>query len=128
MSDEPVVTTTVTKETFVQKVEHGAEVAVHDVVKVATFAFTEGQKLVKIIETAEKLSPAFKSQLQTLVDDVKPVAVALAPAIASEGTNVAFDVAAVAAIVPQLAKLVKDFLSFEPLLSETFTAVEADLS
>lgn len=130
MADEVVTATaTVTaKESFAEKVEHGVEVAGKDVVKVVTFGLTEGAKLVKVIETAEKLTPQFKADLQVLVDDVKPIAIALAPALAAEGENIPVDIAALVAVAPQLMKLVKDFLSFVPAVESAFGTIASDLS
>lgn len=88
---------------------------------------TEGEKVIKVIETAEKLSPQFKADLQTLVNDVKPIASAFAPALAAGGSNVVIDVTALIAVAPQLIELVKDFLSFVPSIEAAFGEVVSDL-
>jgi len=66
-----------------------------------------GSDIFKVLTDAQKLSPAFKAELTQLVADASPIAVALGPVIASEGSNVAADLAAVAPVIADLKKLVR---------------------
>ena len=81
------------------EIGHGLEVAAKDIAKGAEEALTVGAKVLKVIADVKAISPEFKHNLATLVDDAKAIAVPLAPVVASGGENVAADLAA---IVPVL--------------------------
>jgi hypothetical protein len=95
---------------------HGIKVGVEDIGKVAEDVITIGGKVIKVISELKALSPSFKQELSTLVNDVEKIAGPLAPVIASGGTNVAVDATALEPVVVDVIQLVKDFLSFLPTL------------
>jgi hypothetical protein len=86
-----------------------------------------GSDLFKVLETAEKLSPAFRSELTTILADIAPIAAALTPIIASEGSNVAADLAAIAPILVDLKKLAADFAAFLPTLTAAIGQLTSDV-
>ena len=61
------------------EIGHGVEIAVKDVVKGAEDVLTVGGKVLKVISDVKAMSPEFKSNLATLVDDAKAIAIPLAP-------------------------------------------------
>jgi len=69
----------------------------------------------------------FKAEISTLIADAAPIATALTPIIASEGSNVAADLAAVALVLPSLKKLVADFVTFLPTLKIAVADLAADV-
>lgn len=106
---------------------HGVETAVKDVVKGAEEVLTVGGKVLKVIADVSAVSPEFKSNLATLVDDAKAIAVPLAPVIASGGENVAADLVALTPVVKDVMKLVKDFIAFLPSVEAALKTVYADI-
>ena len=110
------------------EIGHGVEVAAKDIAKGATEVLTVGAKVIKVIADVGAMSPEFKSNLATLVDDAKAIAVPLAPVVASGGENVAADVAAILPVVGDVMKLVKDFLAFLPSMEAALKKVDADLA
>jgi hypothetical protein len=109
------------------EIGHGVEVAVKDVVKGAEEVLTVGGKVLKVISDVNAISPEFKSNLATLVDDAKAIAVPLAPVVASGGENVAADLVALTPVVKDVMKLVKDFISFLPSVEAALKTVYADV-
>jgi hypothetical protein len=92
-----------------QEVAHGLKLAGEDVVKGVEAVISLGGKVIKVVEDAETLTPAFKQALAMFVNDAQPIASALAPIIATQGTNVAVDVAAITPLTSDILKLAKDF-------------------
>ncbi|HEX6495381.1 MAG TPA: hypothetical protein VF018_07860 [Acidobacteriaceae bacterium] len=109
------------------EIGHGVEVAVKDVLHGAEGVLTVGGKVLKVISDVKAMSPEFKSNLATLVDDAKAVAVPLAPVIAGGGENVAADLVALAPVTKDVLKLVKDFIAFLPSVEAALKMVDADL-
>jgi hypothetical protein len=106
---------------------HGVEVGVKDVVKGAEDVLTIGGKVLKVISDVRAISPEFKSDLATLVDDAKAIATPLAPVVASGGENVAVDLVALTPVVKDVMKLVKDFIAFLPSIETALKMVYADV-
>ena len=106
-------------ETIAVNVEKKVAVAVEDVVHVGSDVF-------KILADVKTLTPAFRAELGTLIADASPIAIALSPIIASNGSNVAADLAAVAPVLADLKKLVADFVAFLPTLKLAATDLAAD--
>jgi len=109
------------------EIGHGVEIAVKDVVKGAEEVLSVGGKVLKVIADVRAVSPEFKSNLAMLVDDAKAIAVPLAPVIASGGENVAADLVALAPVVKDVMKLVKDFITFLPSVESALKTVCADI-
>ena len=109
------------------EIGHGVETAVKDVVKGAEEVLSVGGKVLKVIADVRAVSPEFKSNLATLVDDAKAIAVPLAPVVASGGENVAADLVALAPVVKDVMKLVKDFITFLPSVEAALKTVYADI-
>ena len=109
------------------EIGHGVEVAVTDVLHGAKDVLSVGGKVLKVISDVKAMSPEFKSNLATLVDDAKAIAVPLAPVIAGGGENVAADLAALAPVTEDVLKLVKDFIAFLPSVEAALKMVEGDL-
>ena len=86
-----------------------------------------GGKVLKVIADVKAMSPEFKSNLATLVDDAKAIAVPLAPVLASGGENVAADLAALMPVTEDVMKLVKDFIAFLPSVEAALKKVDADM-
>ena len=107
-------------ETVAVDVEHKLVHGIEDVVHV-------GSDLFKLLADAKTLSPQFKVELSTLIADIGPIATVLTPIIASDGDNVAADLAAVAPIFADLKKLASDFVAFLPILTKAIADVEADV-
>ena len=91
-----------------QKVEAGVVTAGKEVVKVAEEIVHVGSDVYRVLTSVNQLAPGFKAELSTLIADAQPIATALAPVIASEGTNIAADLGAVAPVLADLKKLVAD--------------------
>ena len=109
------------------EIGHGVEVAVKDVVKGAEDVLSVGGKVIKVIADVKAVSPEFKANLATLVDDAKAIAVPLAPVVASGGENVAADLVALTPVVKDVMKLVKDFITFLPSVEAALKTVYADV-
>ena len=109
------------------EIGHGVEVAVKDVVKGAEDVLTVGGKVIKVISDVKAISPEFKANLATLVNDAKAIAVPLAPVVASGGENVVADLAALTPVVQDVMKLVKDFIAFLPSVEAALKTVNADV-
>ena len=109
------------------EIGHGVETAVKDVVKGAEEVLSVGGKVLKVIADVRAVSPEFKSNLATLVDDAKAIAIPLAPVIASGGENVAADLLALAPVVKDVMKLVRDFITFLPNVEAALKLVYADI-
>jgi hypothetical protein len=109
------------------EIGHGVETAVKDVIKGAEDLLTVGGKVLKVISDVKAMSPEFKSNLATLVDDAKAIAVPLAPVVAGGGENVAADLAALVPVTQDVLKLVKDFLAFLPNVEAALKKVAADV-
>jgi hypothetical protein len=109
------------------EIGHGVETAVKDVVKGAEEVLSIGGKVLKVISDVRSVSPEFKSNLATLVDDAKAIAIPLAPVVASGGENVAADLLALAPVVKDVMKLVKDFITFLPSVEAALKTVYADI-
>jgi hypothetical protein len=107
---------------------HGVEVATKDVVKGVEYIVTDGEKLIRVVADAKQLSPQFKAELKTLMDDAKPIAEALAPVVATGGKDLAADILAVQPVIKDVVKLGKDVLSFLPILEAAYKQLDADLS
>ncbi len=107
---------------------HGVEVAVKDVLHGAKDVLSVGGKVLKVISDVKAMSPEFKSNLATLVDDAKAIAVPLAPVVAAGGENVAADLLALAPVTQDVLKLVKDFIAFLPSVEAALKMVEGDLT
>jgi hypothetical protein len=110
-----------------EEIGHGVGVAVKDVIKGAEDVLSVGSKVLKVIADVRAISPEFKSNLATLVDDAKAIAVPLAPVVASGGENVAADLLALAPVVKDVMKLVKDFVAFLPSIESALKTVYADV-
>ena len=65
------------------EIGHGVETVAKDIAKGAEEVLTVGGKVLKVISDVKAISPEFKSNLATLVDDAKAIAVPLAPVLAS---------------------------------------------
>ncbi len=109
------------------EIGHGVEIALKDVVKGAEEVLSVGGKVLKVIADVRAVSPEFKSNLATLVDDAKAIAIPLAPVIASGGENVAADLVALSPVVKDVMKLVKDFITFLPSVEAALKTVYADI-
>jgi hypothetical protein len=109
------------------EIGHGVEIAVKDVVKGAEEVLSVGGKVLRVIADVSAVSPEFKSNLATLVDDAKAIAIPLAPVIASGGENVAADLVALSPVVKDVMKLVKDFITFLPSVEAALKTVYADI-
>src|ERR1700735_4721132 len=90
------------------EIGHNVETAVKDVVKGAEDVLTVGSKVLKVISDVNAMSPEFKANLATLVDDAQAIAIPLAPVVASGGDNVAADLVALTPVVKNVMKLVND--------------------
>ena len=82
-----------------------------------------GPRLIKAIGDLEKLDPAAKAAIQTLIADGEAVATAVVAAAPGEGTNWVADVNAVAAV----EKLVKDFVAMLPTIETDAKTLAADV-
>jgi hypothetical protein len=109
------------------EIGHGVETAVKDVVKGAEDVLTVGGKVLKVIADVKAMSPEFKANLATLVDDVKAIAMPLAPVLAGGGENIPADLAALAPVTKDVMKLVKDFIAFLPSVEAALKTVAADI-
>jgi hypothetical protein len=109
------------------EIGHGVSVAVKDVFHGAEDVLTVGGKVLKVISDVKAMSPEFKSNLATLMDDAKAIAVPLAPVVASGGQNVVADMAALAPVTEDVLKLVRDFIAFLPSVEAALKNVDADL-
>lgn len=109
------------------EVGHVLKEAGEKIVTIAEDVISDGEKVVKVVMTAKNLSPEFKAALSLVVDDVKPIAVVLAPIVLAGGKDPVADFAALAPVAQDVVKLVKDFLSFVPILETAFSEVAADL-
>jgi hypothetical protein len=110
------------------EIGQGVEVAVKDVVHGAEEVLTVGGKVLKVIADVKAMSPEFKSNLATLVNDAKAIATPLAPVVASGGQNVVADLAALAPVTEDVLKLVKDFIAFLPSVEAALKKVAADVA
>ncbi|HEY3991199.1 MAG TPA: hypothetical protein VGM02_18000 [Acidobacteriaceae bacterium] len=110
------------------EVGHGIETAAKDVIKGAEDVLSVGSKVLKVISDVKAMSPEFKSNLATLVNDAKAIATPLAPVVASGGQNVAADLAALAPVTEDVMKLVKDFIAFLPSVEAALKTVAADIA
>jgi hypothetical protein len=109
------------------EIGHGVEIAVKDVIKGAEEVLTVGGKVLKVISDVRAMSPEFKSNLATLVNDAKAIAIPLAPVLAGGGENVAADLAALVPVTEDVMKLVKDFIAFLPTVEAALKKVNVDL-
>lgn len=110
------------------EIGHGVEVAAKDIAKGAEEVLTIGAKVLKVIADVRAISPEFKHNLATLMDDAKAIAVPLAPVLASGGENVAADLEAIMPVTQEVMKLVRDFLVFLPSIEAALKKVDADLT
>jgi hypothetical protein len=110
------------------EIGHGVETAVKDVVKGAEEVLSVGSKVLKVISDVKAMSPEFKSNLATLVNDAKAIATPLAPVLAGGGENVAADLAALVPVTQDVMKLVKDFIAFLPTVEAALKKVAADVT
>jgi hypothetical protein len=108
------------------EIGHGVAVAVKDVLQGAEDVLTVGGKVLKVISDVKAMSPEFKSNLATLVDDAKAIATPLAPVLASGGQNVVADLAALAPVTEDVVKLVRDFIAFLPSVEAALKKLDAD--
>lgn len=102
------------------KVENFFKAAPKETVVVIDDVISYGEKVLAIIKEVEELTPGFQADLKQLVDDVKPIAVALAPVIATAGKDPVADFAALAPVTTNVIRLVKDFLSFVPTIEAAY--------
>lgn len=109
------------------EIGHGVETVAKDIAKGAEEVLTVGGKVLKVIADVKAISPEFKSNLATLVDDARAIAVPLAPVLATGGENVAADLAALMPVTEDVMKLVKDFIGFIPSIEAALKKVDADL-
>lgn len=109
------------------EIGHGVETVAKDIAKGAEEVLTVGGKVLKVISDVKAISPEFKSNLATLVDDAKAIAVPLAPVLATGGENVAADLVALMPVTEDVMKLVKDFIAFLPSIEAALKKVNADL-
>jgi hypothetical protein len=109
------------------KIEHVAEVIGTDIVHGVEVAVHVGTDVLKVLTSAKTLAPAFKSELSQLISDAQPIAAALAPDIASGGTNIAVDLASIGPLLPAIKTLVSHFIQFLPTLKLAVSDVEADV-
>jgi len=109
-----------------QKIEHVAVLIEQDVVKGVEKVITVGSDVYRVLTSVNQLAPGFKAELCTLIADAQPIATALAPVIASEGTNIAIDLAAVAPVLADIKRLVADFVAFLPTLKQAVADLESD--
>lgn len=109
------------------KIGHGVEVGVEDVIKEAGKILSVGGKVIRVIHDVEAMTPQFKDELKQLIDDVKPIAIVLAPVVAAGGKNPIADFAAVEPVIADVIKLVRDFLSFLPALEGALAKLGEDL-
>jgi hypothetical protein len=107
-------------ESVVETIGKDVVAAVKDVVGV-------GEDVFRVLTDANKLAPAFKTELAQLITDGEPIVAALAPIVASEGTNITLDLAAVAPVLADIRKLVADFVAFLPTLKQAVSDLEADV-
>jgi hypothetical protein len=95
---------------------HGVEDIVH-----------VSEDVLRVLSSAQTLAPAFKTELAQLISDAQPIAAALAPDIASGGTNIAVDLASIGPLLPAIKTLVSHFIQFLPTLKLAVSDVEADV-
>ncbi len=86
-----------------------------------------GEKTILVIEEVRILTPEFKTELGTLISDITPLAQKLQPVLASDGSNIGADIDALKAAIPDIKKLVKDFLSFVPVIDGALKTLESDV-
>lgn len=86
-----------------------------------------GEKTILVIEEVRVLTPQFKAELSLLIDDILPVANALQPVLASDGSNIGADIAVLKAAIPDVKKLVADFLKFVPTIETALKTLESDV-
>lgn len=86
-----------------------------------------GEKTVAVVREVRVLTPQFRAELTQLIDDINPVAAALQPVISSDGTNVGADLTAIKAALPDVKKLVKDFLAFIPTVEAAVKVLKSDV-
>ena len=110
------------------EIGHGMETVVKDVVRGAEEVLTVGSKVLKVIADVNAMSPEFKANLATLVDDAKAIAGPLAPVVAGGGENVAADLAALVPVTEDVMKLVRDFIAFLPSVEAALKQVAADMT
>ena len=110
-----------------EAVGHGIKVAAVDTVHVVEDVVTIGHKLIKVIEDGRALTPAFKQELATLINDAKTIATAAAPAVATGGANLGVDLGVLEPVVAGSVKLASDFVHFLPELEAALKKIEADL-
>jgi len=109
------------------EIGHGVEAAIKDAIKGAEDVLSVGGKVLKVISDVKAMSPEFKSNLATLVDDAKAIATPLAPVVAGGGENIAADLAALAPVTKDVLKLVRDFIAFLPSVEAALKKVAADM-
>lgn len=111
----------------IETIGHDLKVAGVDVVRGVEYVGRVATDIVRVLSDARELSPAFKQEIATLVNDIEPMAVALGPAVASEGENIALDIAAVEPVLGAIKKVVVDFTNFLPTLRQAISAIKADV-
>ena len=101
---------------FLEKVGKEVEVVAVDIV-------TGSVDAVKILTSAQTLTPAFKAAIATLIADAEAIATSSVAAGVADGGNLLAD----ASVAAQVEKLVKDFLSLLPVLKVDVAMLEADI-
>ncbi|MGF7180402.1 hypothetical protein [Tunturiibacter psychrotolerans] len=104
-----------------------AETVGHDVVTGVEDLTHVGTDVFKLLTTAQQLSPAFRVELSQLISDAELVASALAPDIATGGTNIPIDLASLATVLPSVRILVTHFIAFLPTLKLAISEVSSDV-
>jgi hypothetical protein len=110
------------------EIGHGLKVAGEDIAKGVKFVITDGDKLIKVISDAKTLTPEFKAELKTLLDDLKPIAAAMAPVVASGGKDLGADILAIQPVIQDVVRTAKDAFAFLPTLEAAYKELEGDLA
>lgn len=101
---------------WLERAGREAEIVVVDVATGAADA-------IRVLTSAQTLSPAFKSGIQTLIADAEAIATSSVAAGVSDGSNFLAD----AAVASQVEKLVSDFIKLLPVLQADAKILEADI-
>jgi hypothetical protein len=107
-------------ESIAVEVEQKTALVFGDVVHVSSDVF-------KVLCDTKAMTPEFRAELTTLIQDFQPIVTALSPIVVSEGTNIAADLAAVAPVLADLKKMVADAMAFLPTLKAAVAQLDADI-
>lgn len=109
------------------KIESAAISAAKDIAHFAEDATHVGADVLAVLQEIKALTPAFKTELALLVQDIQPLLAALGPVVLAKGENVALDIEVVKPVLADIARLVFDFNQFLPVLKTSIAALEADV-